>query len=312
MPSQPQSNDFEGRREWSDIPQTGGRRATTKVAVKRKWTRIGKYVGMGVLICSLCGVLIYASVSASRDVNALEPVTLLESVSFRSDGVLTGDWLSGVLKVEQGLDMNKLDIASIRGLIEAQGQIKSAMVERRLPNGLIIEVRERTPLMRARAQLSADKIVTLIIASDGTVYQGAMYPAGTIRALPYVSDVVIKRKSGGAGFESLGDISKVAELLDMARSRFPSLYREFKSVSLARIRSGTGAMGFIDVGSRTLGTLVFSTRDFEDQLRRLESLVAQGVATGSRTPLKRIDLSIPGQGIVEYEPLPARTTGRGR
>ncbi|MFA5256548.1 MAG: hypothetical protein WC360_00205, partial [Opitutales bacterium] len=101
MPSEPKTNESENaRREWSDIQQAEFRRSTSGVARRRKWTRIGRWVGMCTLALSLLAALVFAFRSASRDSNALEPSAMVEKITFRTDGVLDDRWLSKVLDVK--------------------------------------------------------------------------------------------------------------------------------------------------------------------------------------------------------------------
>ena len=287
----------QSRREWSDIQQSEHRRSTTDVARKRRWSHIGRWAALIGLALGLCGALVYASFSASKNTAALEPAASLSKITFRTDGVLDDKWLAQTLQVRHGMSMTGVDIYHIRKLLEAQGQIKSAVVTLRLPNELVVEVRERMPVLRVQAMVQPNVVKTLLISNEGVIYDGANYPVNTIRALPFVDGVMLRRQ--GDGYEPLGDIAPVAKLLNMARIGWPKIYNDWYMVSLKRYKGGDSAESLIDITTRSTGKVVFSMNNIEDQFRKLVVVLVNVAATDPR-PIVGIDLSIPGQAIVDY------------
>jgi hypothetical protein len=299
MPSSPDNGEpTQSRREWSDIQQGDYNRSTTTVARKRKWSHIRRMTALiGLAVC-VCGALVYASYSASKDKASLEPSSsALAKVTFRTDGVLNDKWLAKTLSIKEGTAMTSLDIAKIRKLLESNGQIRSATVSLHLPNELVIEVRERMPILRAQAQVTPGVVKTLLISGDGEIYEGANYPVNTIRALPFVDGVVFTRR--GDSLQPLNDMEPIANFLNAARMGWPRFYRDWTIVSLKRYRGGDSLMSVVEISSHTMGKLVFSIRDVEDQFRRLSQALAAGAAEDSR-PIVGVNLSIPGQVIVDY------------
>ncbi len=310
MADNPQSSEAPAaRREWSDIQQGGRRRSTSGVALRRKWLRIGRWAGMVALAAGVLGAAAYSFHSASKDRSALEPSASLDNVAFHTDGVLDLNWLVKVLDLKQSIALSGLDLPFLRAKLEAQGQVKSASVTLRLPDRLLVDVRERMPIMRARAQVAANDVRTLLIARDGTVFEGYGYPANTIRALPHIDGVTLRLKRDG--YESLGDLEPVALLLDRARVGWPKLYTDWRTVSFTRYRGPESAVSYVEMGSRTMGTIIFSIHNVDDQLRRLEKIVQEGAAKDPR-PILRVDLSIPGMATVEYEKSTSKSTTKGK
>ena len=306
MPSsQDNGEPLQSRREWSDIQQGDFHRSTTTVARKRKWTRISRISALVALALCVVGALAYASYSASHNSAALEPSASLAKVTFRTDGVLSGKWLADTLSVREGSSMTNLDIAKIRNLLESNGQIKSATVSLHLPNELIIEVRERTPILRVQAQVSPGVVKTLLIAGDGMIYEGANYPVNALRALPFVDGIVLTKR--GNGFRQRDDMGPIADFLNTARMGWPNFYRDWTVVSLKGYRGGDSLMSVVEVTSRTLGKLVFSVHDTDEQFRRLSQTLAAGAAQDPR-PIIGVNLSIPGQAIVNYAGTPPAPT----
>ena len=302
----------QSRREWSDIQQGDTRRSTTDVARKRKWTRIWRFIGLAALALVICGALLFAYVSASKNNAALEPSAFLEKVTFRTDGVLTADWLSKSLDIREGMAMKSVDIAAIRSKLEASGQIKSAAVMLRLPNELVIETRERMPILRAQAQVATGQVRTLLISDDGTIFEGSDYPVNSIRALPFVDGVTFRRR--GDGYEPMQDVGPVSALLSLTRTSWPRFYRDWQIVSLKRYH-GTEQGSIIEVKSKTLGLIQFTPDNPQDQLRRLYGVITNGALQDPRK-IVGVNLTVPDQAIVDYSPtipsgaVPATQPGR--
>jgi hypothetical protein len=305
MPQSQQNDEApQSRREWSDIQQAEHQRSTTTIARRRKWARIGRWAAFAALAFGLCGALVYASMSASKDVAALEPAAALSKITFSTDGVLNDRWLAEKLSIQSGMSMNNLDIAGIRRLLETQGQIKSASVTLRLPNELVVEIRERIPILRVQAQVEPGVVKTLLISDEGAIYEGSNYPVNTLRALPYVDGVPIRRQ--GDGYESIDGIKPVAELINLARGAYSNLYKDWYIVSLRRYKGADSPASLIDVSSRSTGKLVFALENFNDQLRMLTIVLRNGAATDPR-PIVGIDMSVSGQVFVDYGTPPAKT-----
>jgi hypothetical protein len=305
MPQNDKESEVRSRREWSDIQQADNRGATTPVARRRRWSRIWRMTGLCTLAAVICVALVYAYVSASCNDAALEPSAFLEKVTFRTDGVLTDNWLSRALDIREGMAMNSIDVNAIRRRLEDSGQIKNASVTLRLPSELSIEVREKIPILRASAQVGPGEVRILLISEDGAIFEGSNYPVNTLRALPWVDGVVFRTR--GDGYEPVADVAPVAAFLSAARERWPKFYRDWTVVSLKRYK-GLSQGSVLEVMSRTLGTLQFTPDNVEDQLRRLDGALAGGAMNDPRK-IVGVNLTIPGQAIVDYGvvPVPGRT-----
>jgi len=242
--------------------------------------------------------------SASKNATALEPAAALSKITFRTDGVLNDKWLADTLSVQSGMAMSNVEIAGIRQLLESQGQIKNAVVTLKLPNELVVEIRERMPILRVQAQVATGVVKTLLISDEGAIYEGANYPANTMRALPYVDGVQIRRQ--GEGYENLDGIKPVADLINLARRTYPDLYRDWYIVSLRRYKGPDSLASLVDISTRTTGKLVFALGNFNDQLRMLTIVIRNG-ATNDPRPILGIDMSVSGQVYVDYD-----TTARSK
>jgi hypothetical protein len=227
-------------------------------------------------------------------------VTVVSRITLRTDGVLNDKWISRALDMKRGMDIDKLDVAAVRAKLLAIGQVKSAAVTLKMPGDLVVELREQSPVMKARVQLSPGIVKTLLISREGVVYEGFNYPDGTLRALPWVEGLTIRKNPGGKDYAPLTGLEPVTNLLETARTGWPYLYRDWNSVSLARYKGADSQVSLLEVTTRSTGRLVFSVRNFDSQLRKLEMVLKQGAAN-TPVPIVRIDLSLDAQAIVEYQ-----------
>jgi cell division septal protein FtsQ len=273
MSDNEQQSPMEGRREWRDLHQDDFRRTTTtEVARRRKWRRIWRWVGFTSLALFFCFALVYASVHASKESGDLDPVTVVSRITLRTDGVLNDKWISRALDMKRGMDIDKLDVAAVRAKLLAIGQVKSAAVTLKMPGELVVELREQSPVMKARVQLSPGIVKTLLISREGVVYEGFNYPDGTLRALPWVEGLTIRKNPGGKDYAPLTGLEPVTNLLETARTGWPYLYRDWNSVSLARYKGADSQVSLLEVTTRS-----------------------------TPVPIVRIDLSLDAQAIVEYQ-----------
>jgi hypothetical protein len=124
----------------------------------------------------------------------------------------------------------------------------------------------------------------LLVAADGTIFQGAGYDSAMIEGLPWLAGVSLVVE--GDGFRRIPGLTPVAQLLSDAQFAALSLYRSWVSVSLARLESDRE----IEVATRNGSTVVFSaSREYFGQLAKLDYLVDRLANTPAARV--RIDLS---------------------
>lgn len=225
-----------------------------------------------------------------------EPVKHLE---LRTDGVLDQAWLRQVLALPPKASLMELDLEQLRARLLAHGQVNSATITRSFPDTLVAQLTERSPVVRAMAQVGGDEPKALLVARDGVVFDGVGFDPAMVETLPWLDGVTLRRQGGG--FLPVAEIAPAANLLAKARWEAAHLYRTWMVVSLARLQSDRE----IDVRTKRGTLIVFAADgDFFLQLARLNS-AWERLAT-SPTPASKIDLSLGREVPVTFEPLAAQ------
>ncbi len=295
----PQSQSSSKRaKDWRDIQQNS-RRAQTPVSRRRAFVNMGRagVVAAGLLIgVGGVGYGGYFFWSQASQVSPFEREQKLARIVFESDGVLNGSWFAMRSPVKIGEDIFSLDIHAIKREVEKIGQVREAVVSVELPGTLRIRVREQVPVLRALIRGENGAPQTLLIARDGTVYEGSLYPSETLRRLPGVTGVRLVRQ--GNGYEPLEGIAVIADLVRSARTLAPHLVEDWRWIDLARFNGDTQSPGaLIKVHGRYIETLVFSPGNFEDQITRLEDVVSVAQQRGSKG-FSHVDLSFTDRAVV--------------
>ncbi len=290
-------------RSWRNIDQPIGHRAVTGPARFRRWKRVFKLWAWSFAAVALAATVGYGIYFARCNMPSFsfgrggQPVS---EIVFQSDGVLDSEWFHRAvpLLAEQGL--MSLDIFDIKAALESHGQVKSAAVSIRLPDRIIININERRPVLRVRVATKQGGVEQLLVASDGVVYPGRNYPGAALEHLPYLGGIRFKR--GPRGIEPVPGMETVARLIYLARIRMPGIYKTWKVVSCKQFDGNPDdPSAFIAVRGNLIGEIVFAPENFETQLDRLAGIV-DFMRRNHRQGIKRVDLSLEGQAVVQYNP----------
>jgi cell division septal protein FtsQ len=295
------SNDLSPVADWRKLQQTA-RRAVPLEAVRRRRLQLMMRAGLGVVVALVCAALVLVGVYLWRTSPIPERSSLVTHqivrVEFVTNGVLSRNWFTdrwSELLQRPALD---IDIRALRAELEADGQIAEARVVMELPDTLRIHVKERQPLLRARFADPAGNPTTVLIAGDGVVYAGALYPQRTLASLPGLAGVRIRQAADG--YLPLEGMAPVAELLELARAQVPDRVRQWAVIDLRDYRpaSRTGNSQ-ITVRERAGLEVVFADRQFAPQLARLQAVLAEAGRRGQGMP-RRVDLSFNDEVVVQY------------
>src|SRR5690606_22442883 len=141
-------------RSWREIRQSANRKVVTVHARKRMLRRSMR---------GLMAVTTVAGVAAAtyfgfghwqhglQKLNTVLPPQLLREIVFTTDGVLSKAWVEEVLALPENPEIMSIDIHRKKADLEEHGQVKSAVI-RRLPDQLVIDIRERRPVVRIRTR----------------------------------------------------------------------------------------------------------------------------------------------------------------
>jgi cell division protein FtsQ len=278
-------------RTWRQIPQPVRPRAMSREGRKR-------FVLAGLKTAGLVGLAgaVGWGVLAMTDTWQSEPRRIaravgtapVEKIDLQTDGAIDRAWVEKTLVLPRNITLMELDLTPLQQRLLASGQVRSVVLTKTFPATLTVKITERIPVARLRAETGRD----FIVARDGVVFGGIGYDPVLTESLPWLAGVKLVRE--GEGFAPIPGMETVADLLAMARSEAPQLYRTWQVVDLARFASD----GEIEVHSSEIESIVFSSSlDFYAQLARLDY-----VRDAPRpAPLKSVNVSLGSQVVVDYD-----------
>tara|TARA_B100001248_G_scaffold262737_1_gene262057 strand:+ start:62555 stop:63487 length:933 start_codon:yes stop_codon:yes gene_type:complete len=284
---------------WRTINQVAAKRSSTPAARRRKLIKGLKVSCLSLLLVaalSFVGYGIYGWATQSGTIHFSLLSQPIQAVEFKTDGVLSKDWVRSKLKLSSQSSLMGLDIFKIKETLESVDQIRSAVVERQFPDTLLITIQEYEPVLRVAVQEPSSEPKVMLVSSEGVVYDGKEYPLITLKRLPYLGGVHLERSNGA--FEPLKGMDVVAQLLKKARLQKPHLYADWKIVSCQRFDQREEAVwSVIKIRTSAVGEVVFKPQDFDDQLDKLDYIFRD--ATENRLRIRRIDLSLGSEAVVQ-------------
>ncbi len=282
-------------RSWRDIPQTVAPRAMSTEGRKRRAFSTMRAIALIVTFGAISwgGFEVWRIWQSNpQQITApgtSEPVRALE---VRSNGVLDHEWAADVLALAPGVGLMELDLYALEKRLLASGQVQGVVLTRRFPDVLVITLHERTPVVRIRAAIGDAEPQDFLVARDGTIFMGAGFSATLLQSLPWVGGVQLIR--AGEGFAPLAGIDKVADLMLVAQSNAPALYRDWNVVDLSRFKSD----GYLIVRSRDVPEIIFGTReDFLTQVAFLDATMEQIAMNPAFPAATRINLAVGGREV---------------
>jgi cell division septal protein FtsQ len=220
------------------------------------------------------------------------------------EGVLDQAWLARTLALPAGASLMELDLSRLRARLLEDRQVLTATLTRHFPDRLRAQISERVPIARVRLEVGGVQS-DYLVARDGVIYPGTGYDPALLRTLPWLDGLTLTRE--GAGLRATEDVESVARLLAAAQFSAVHLYRDWQTISLARLASDRE----LEVTTKQGVTVVFSAKgEFFPQLGKVDYLVEKL----SRLPhgRARIDLSL-GREVpltIEAPPPPATKASR--
>ena len=287
-------------RSWRTIRQEVSSPAMSRRGRRRQrwaWFKVTA-LGLSAGLVIWGGAVLFHSWSTDRAAlaNAVhsEPV---KEIAVITDGVLTQQWAAGALALPKGASLMALDLPALHDKLLTFGQIRGAVLTRRFPDTLEISLQERTPVVRLQA---SDGLLTrqLLVAKDGTVYEGLNYDKAMIATLPWLDGVRLVK--AGKDFVRLDGMADVSALLTTAQLQAPHLYRGWTVVSLARLAEADE----IIVKAQEVPKIVFSRkRDFFKQVAQLDYVIDASHVLPEPN-LQSVNLTLEGQVPVRLQGTP--------
>ena len=285
---------------WRAIKQKRGKRAVTFTARLRKLKFFARFAGWGAAIVGVVaiGALCFYLLKTATDFFHLSgPPKPLGQVVMHTNGVLDESWLKNYFKPRGSTYLMDIDIRGLKKNLEASGQVRSATLERQFPDTLVVSLSEYQPVAKVAVRGKNKKTHIYLVSKEGVVYEGHNYPRATLEYLPYLDGVQLKQVKGG--FRPIQGMEVVAELLDLARRSAPELYADWQVISLKNFLPDPHAVGAtLTVRTKSTGEIIFSPKNFQEQLDRLEYIV-QYIQEEHIRRVKRIDLTLEDQAAVQ-------------
>ncbi len=271
---------------WRAISQSARQVKVSRIAKQRYFRLVCRSFAACLLLVAL-GATVWGAFrvveEGSKKITSIIPSSPVETVDVSTDGVISETWVLDRIDLPAGQPLMDVDIHALKEDLERHRQIRRAVVSRRLPDRLVITLEERIPMLRMAARDSEGRRLNLLVAEDGTIYQGVGYNRAFLGSLPYISGVQVRREGGG--FRRLEGMEPVADLLALARSEAPNLYASWEVVSCADLP-------LIKIRSDEITEIVFRNEDFVEQIKRLQALLLHKQREMSGMPYGRVDLSL--------------------
>lgn len=275
---------------WRNIEQTGNRRKI------RNTPRVHgfRWLFVGLLAVLLLGLLTFGGLQVVRiwpGIHAARSGPPLQRVYFESDGVLDREWVKGFLATYQHAELERLELSELRASFLEVGQVADAVIAKLQPDGLRIQVRERRPFLRIAVPDDEGRPQMRLVSEDGFIYEGVNYPAASLRRMPYLAGVRLRRDSDG-GIQPIRGTRLLTEFLETARLRIPVIVRQWRVVDIANFSGKTDTLGeSLSISMDGGIEIVFPTSNFEKAFQRLDAIYMENVG-GDWDSFSRIDLTL--------------------
>lgn len=293
---------------WRGIEQKGPSKGIGKVKGRISFFKTGKVMAIVLGSLMIVGAGVFGFLEIKRGVSLLTPASHpLREVIVETNGVLRESLLAKALQLPEKVDLLDIDIFELKEKIEDLGQVKSAMVERQLPDTLKITLVEHVPVLKVVHVDNHNRREGLLVARDGTVFKGFGYSKSFLQSLLYVEGVNIQKTAGK--YRPLRQVGLINELISLAQNEKPHLYKKWHSVSFAYLDDALGPAGsFVKVKTKNYGDVIFSPQQYEVQLNRLDSIISYADER-HLAHIERIDLSMQGQAAVQVASSFAKSKG---
>jgi hypothetical protein len=289
-------------RSWRNIRQEV-RPAMSRKGRRRQLAAWAKVTALSALVAGSGWGIYEIAHTWSTDRAALATAVhseLVREVVLITDGVLTKQWVTGVLALPRSASLMALDLPALRRKLLEAGQVQVAVLTRNFPDTLVVTLQERNPVARVQAADSTGAAKQLLVAKDGTVYDGVNYEKSMLAGLPWLDGIRLIRS--GNGFAPIAGMADVAALLSTAQLQAPHLYRDWLIVSLARLEESDE----IVVKAQDLPEIIFSRkRDFYKQVAQLDYVIDAVQAIEAAPALQSVNLALEGQVPVRLQAAPA-------
>ena len=264
---------------WKNLAPRSSRKPVSAAAFRKRFLTAAKIMLLVLGVGSLVGGFWWLDQKVSLSTDPIDITGVGPSVNqviFKTDGVLTRRWFGNWFGPLRSRTLMQLDISRIRKELEAEPQVNQARVRRKFPSSMVVEIKEKQPVLVLRLRAKNNGFRDWMVADDGSLYLGTGYPAATLSLLPSLSikPSLLRLNPDGAGYCKLDGIPKVAPLLALARKDYPEFYRDWQIVSYER-PDQTDPGAHVLVRSGKVSSIRFAPNDYKAQMQRLKYLLLE-------------------------------------
>lgn len=220
----------------------------------------------------------------------------VKKILFQTDGTLTLRWAGSRLHLPKDVDIMAVDIDQLKERLEQTSQVKSAFIERKFPDTLLVKITERKPLLRVLVQEKRKKNA-LLVDEEGFIFSGENVPVVERKQLPFLDGTVVKKKDGN--YQRIEGLHRVRELLTLARAMYWQLYAQMEVISIEHSCKKAYPWSRIKIRCQFASQVIFKDKDFDEQLKRLDFILSTP-RVKQRIPVAKIDLSYMKDGVVQF------------
>ncbi|HCJ12311.1 MAG: hypothetical protein A2Y14_04610 [Verrucomicrobia bacterium GWF2_51_19] len=226
------------------------------------------------------------------------PIALqhVENLDVKTDGALPENTTVGLIEREQGRPMMAVDLDAVKARYEALSQVKEVVVTRVFPKTLRVDLKEHKPLLKIAVKRDR-KPVLMFVSEEGVLFEARGLMKQQVESLPYLTGVELKESSGR--LKSLPGMELIASLMNLARTQYPHLYKNWKGFACDHFDPSSGAIWSRLRVETSNGAVIFGNARFENQLKRLDFIVKN--AENGGVPVARIDLSLNDAAAVQLD-----------
>lgn len=280
------------------------RKPGSSAGSRRRWSVVARNLTVAAFFCGVGAVgWIAWEDSAVMPVSGAAAAAALEC---KSDGVITTEWVIARLTKDGKFPA----IFDIKRLLEDEPQIREVSVQRRNDGTLAVTIAERRPVARLIVVLPNGTTATRLVSAEGVIYEGINVGQLTFANLPVLVGAKA-REEPGRSYSVIDGFEPIAGFLDLAREKYPTVYRDWLTISLKDYHGRVDAPGVVlrvkprlstqAPDSAALVEIVFSPMpaDYVEELRILgernfSESIRQALRTVDRVkfPAYRLDLSM--------------------
>ena len=264
---------------WRNLKPSSSRKPSSRIVARKRLVTFARVFIYSIIAAGIAGSLVYLQVRQPNSCvigqsDYTGPSTPIQRIDFRSDGVLNDKWFLNWMGPIRGLSLAQINLSKLQHNLLEEDQIIDVKVKRNFPATLQIFVKEREPLLVLRLRDDQQEFRDWLVSSDGLLYEGSGYSSSMLKLLPSlkIPGELIQKKDNIKGYKKLEGIPLIAPLLELARSEYPEIFRDWTIVSYNR-PSDKDPGANVTIMSRRIGSIRFNPSDYSSQLKRLRYLL---------------------------------------